>query len=198
VNRIFEGTNEINRLLIIDMLMKRSMKGELALIPAAQKLLDEILSTPPMEEPLEDQPLAEEAGLVEGAKKVFLLAAGSAVQKYMQALSDQQEVIGALSNLVMEIYAMESVLLRTQKRMRNAAPESSAADIAVARAYIHEALDQMEMEARRALARIAEGDTLRTQLAVLRRFLRRTPPDTIELKRRIADRALALNHYPFS
>ena len=198
VNRIFEGTNEINRLLIIDMLMKRSMKGELALIPAAQKLLDEILSMPPMEEPLEDQPLAEEAGLVEGAKKVFLLVAGSAVQKYMQALSDQQEVIGALSNLVMEIYAMESVLLRTQKKMRNAAPESAATEIAVARAYIHEAIDRMEMDARRALARIAEGDTLRTQLAVLRRFLRRTPPDTIELKRRIADRALALNHYPFS
>src|SRR5207244_3499029 len=98
VNRIFEGTNEINRLLITDMLMKRSMKGELGLIPAAQKLLDDVLNMSPPEESEDDQPLAEEARLVEGAKKVALLVAGGAVQKYMQALSDEQEVIGVLSN----------------------------------------------------------------------------------------------------
>lgn len=198
VNRIFEGTNEINRLLITDMLMKRSMKGELALIPAAQKLLDDVLSAPPAEEPEEERPLAEEARLVEGAKKVLLLVAGSAVQKYLQALADEQEVIGALSNLVMEVYAMESVLLRTQKKIARSAPEGCAAECQAARCYIFEAADRMELEARRALARIAEGDTLRAQLALLRRFLRRTPVDTIELKRRIAQRALGLGHYPFA
>jgi alkylation response protein AidB-like acyl-CoA dehydrogenase len=198
VNRIFEGTNEINRLLITDMLMKRSMKGQLALIPAATKLLDEILGMAPAEEIFEDQPLAEEAKLVEGAKKAALLVAGSAVQRFMQALAQEQEVIGALSDLVMEVYAMESALLRTRKKLSRNSPEACAPELAATRAYIYEAADRMEVEGRRALARIAEGDTLRTQLAVLRRFLRRTPPDVIGLKRRIADRALELNRYPFA
>jgi alkylation response protein AidB-like acyl-CoA dehydrogenase len=198
VNRIFEGTNEINRLLITDMLMRRSMKGQLALIPAAQKLLDEILGAPPGEMVWDDRPLAAEAKLIEDAKRAALLVAGSAVQRYLQALEHEQEVIGVLSNLVMEVYAMESVLLRTQKKLGKGAPEASALEIAAARSYIYDAADRVELEARRALARIAEGDTLRTQLAVLRRFLRRTPPDTIELKRRVADRALELNRYPFA
>jgi len=198
VNRIFEGTNEINRLLITDMLMKRSMKGQLALIPAAQRLLDEILGMAPPEEVAEDRPLAEEAKLVEGAKKVALLVAGSAVQRYLQALEHEQEVIGVISGLVMEIYALESVLLRSLKEMGRSSPEACAFESAVARAYVHNAADRMEVDARRALARIVEGDALRTQLAVLRRFLRRTPPDTIELKRRVADRALELNRYPFA
>ncbi len=197
VNRIFEGTNEINLLLITDMLMKRSMKGQLALIPAAQKLLDEILS-PPQEEADDGQPLAEEARLVEGAKKVVLLVAGSAVQKYLQALSEEQEVIGILSGLVLDVYATESVLLRTRKKMARSGAEATATGIDAARSFIHSAADRMEASARRALARIAEGDTLRAQLAVLRRFLRRTPPDIIELRRRVANRALELNHYPFA
>ncbi len=198
VNRIFEGTNEINRLLITDMLMKRSMKGELALIPAAQRLMDETLSTPPAEESLDDQPLAEETRLLEGAKKLVLLVAGSAVQKYLQALADQQEVVGLLSNLVMEVFGMESVLLRAQKKMLKHGGGACALDCDIVRAYLHDAADRMEVEGRRALARIAEGDMLRSQLALLRRFLRRVPPDTIELKRRIANRALEVNHYPFS
>ncbi|HLY61694.1 MAG TPA: acyl-CoA dehydrogenase family protein [Terriglobia bacterium] len=197
VNRIFEGTNEINRLLITDMLMKRSMKGELGLFAAAQKLLDDVLNMSPPEETEDDRPLAEESALVEGAKKVALLVAGSAVQKYMTALADEQEVIGVLSNLVMEVYAMESVLLRTLKKLSKNRPESCATECDAARCHIYEAADRMESEARRGLARIAEGDTLRAQLGLLKRFLRRTPADTIELKRRVANRALELNHYPF-
>ena len=198
VNRIFEGTNEINRLLITDMLMKRSMKGELGLIPAAQRLLDEILSLPPADESEADGPLAEEAGLVGGAKKVALMVAGGAAQKYMQALADEQEVIGILSNLVMEVYAMESVLLRTLKKIGRSSATDCATECDAARSYIYDAADRMELGARRALARIAEGDTLRAQLAVLRRFLRRTPPDSIELKRRVANRAIELHRYPFA
>lgn len=198
VNRIFEGTNEINRLLITDMLMKRSMKGQLALIPAATRLLDEILGMAPAEETFEDQPLAEETKVVAGAKKVALLVAGSAVQRYMQALEHEQEVIGVFSNLVMEVYAMESALLRTLKKLGKGGPEACVTELAATRAFIYAAADRMEVEARRALARIAEGDTLRTQLAVLRRFLRRTPPDLIGLRRQVADRALELNRYPFA
>ena len=197
VNRIFEGTNEINRLLITDMLMKRSMKGQLALIPAARKLLDEILGMGPGEELLDDQPLGEETKLVEGAKKVALLVAGSAVERFLMGLEKEQEVIGVLSNLVMDVYAMESLLLRTLKKLSARGSESCAAEVAATRVFIYDACDRTDVEAHRALARIAEGDTLRAQLAMLRRFLRRTPPDTIELRRRVADRALDLNRYPF-
>ena len=126
VNRIFEGTNEINRLLITDMLMKRSLKGQLPLLAAAQKLTDEILGMAPLEETDDDAPLAEEARLVQGAKKVLLLVAGSAVQRYMLALEHEQEVIGVISNLVMAVYAMESVLLRTQKKLAKASHRQPA------------------------------------------------------------------------
>lgn len=196
VNRIFEGTNEINRLLITDMLLKRSMKGQLGLIPAAQRLMDEILGAPAFEEPAEDGLLAAEAQLVAGAKKAALLVAGSAVQRYLQALADEQEIVAVLSNLVMDVYGMESVLLRTLKKVGRTSEGDAATEIAATRAFIYEAADRMESEARRALGRIAEGDALRTHLAVLRRFLRRNPPDTIELKREIARRSIDLERYP--
>jgi len=198
VHRIFEGTNEITRMLIVEMLIKRSMKGELALIPAAARWLDEILGMSPAEETEAEGPLSEEARILAGAKKVVLLVAGGAMQRYMQALSEEQEVIGALSNLVMEVYAMESALLRAEKGIERTSAEACATEIDATRAFVFDAADRMEVEARRALARIAEGDMLRTQLAVLRRFLKRTPVDTIALKRRVANRALELNRYPFA
>jgi alkylation response protein AidB-like acyl-CoA dehydrogenase len=198
VNRIFEGTNEINRLLIVDMLLKRSMKGQLALIPAAQKLADEALSLAPTDGASDDGPLSEETPLVEGLKKTALLVAGSAVQKYMMSLEKEQEIIGAMSNLVMEAYVAESALLRAQKQTGKGPSDAAAWYADAARTYIFEAADRAELEARRALARIAEGDMLRAQLALARRFLKRTPADTIGLKRRLADRALELNRYPFA
>jgi hypothetical protein len=167
------------------------------LLSAAQRLTDEILGMAPIEETDDDAPLAEEVRLVQGAKKVALLVAGSAVQRYMLALEHEQEVIGVLSNLVMAVYAMESVLLRTQKKLAKGSLPADDAGISVARLCIYEAADHMETEARRGLARIAEGDTLRTHLSVLRRFLRRTPPDSIGLKRQLADRALEMSRYPF-
>ncbi|MGH9402806.1 MAG: acyl-CoA dehydrogenase family protein [Terriglobia bacterium] len=197
VNRIYEGTNEINRLLIVDMLLKRSMKGELALIPAAQKALNHALDAPSFNGEEMDGPLASEARIVEGAKQAALLVAGGAVQKFGQAISEEQEVIGALSNLVIGIYAMESALLRAEKQMLRDPPEGARPHCDAARCFIHEAADRMEMEARRALPRIAEGDLLRAQSALLRRFLKRSPVDTIALKRRLADRAVDLGRYPF-
>jgi alkylation response protein AidB-like acyl-CoA dehydrogenase len=198
VNRIFEGTNEINRLLITDMLLKRSMKGELALIPAAQKLLDEVLSSSSGEASADDEALADVKAVLEGARKATLLVAGSAVQKYLQALAEEQEVVAVISNLVMEIYAMESALLRTRKKIGKSSAEACRVEIDATRIFAYEAADRIEGEARRALSRIAEGDTLRTQLAILRRFLRRTPPDMIGLKRQAADRAIELGRYPFA
>lgn len=198
VNRIFEGTNEINRLLITDMLLKRSMKGELGLIPAAQHLMDEILGAPAFEEPGDDGLLAAETSLVAGAKKIVLMVAGSALQRYMQALADEQEIVAVISNLVMDVYAMESALLRTLKKVDRSGAGACENEVAATRAFIYSTVDDMESEGRRALSRIVEGDTLRTQLTVLRRFLRRNPPDTIGLRRSIAGRAIELGRYPFA
>ncbi len=198
VNRIFEGTNEINRLLITDMLLKRSMKGELGLIPAAQKLLDEVLSSSSGEAPEDEAPLGDVAAVLEGARKAALLVAGGAVQKYMKALGEEQEVVAAISNLVMEIYAMESALLRARKKIGKSSADACRTEMDATRIFAYEAADRIEVESKRALSRIAEGDTLRTQLAILRRFLRRTPPDVIGLKRQVADRAIELGRYPFA
>lgn len=197
VNRIYEGTNEINRLLIVEMLLKRAMKGELALIPAAQRILNDALESPAFDAGEPEGPLAAEAVLVEGAKRAALMIAGGAVQKFGQGISEEQEVIGALSNLVIGIYAMESALLRAQKAAARASLEAAALHSDAARSFIHEAIDGLEMKARRVLPRIAEGDALRAQLALLRRFLKHSPVDVIELNRRLADRAVERGGYPF-
>jgi alkylation response protein AidB-like acyl-CoA dehydrogenase len=195
VNRIFEGTNEINRMLIIQMLMKRATAGILPLIPAAKKLADEVLAGPSFE----DAPtgaFAEEERSLAQAKKIFLLAAGTAVQKFREQLAEHQEIVAALSNIVMDVYAMESSLRRAQK---SAASRASAATLMadVASAFIYDAMDRIEKEARTALAASAEGDVLVTQLAVLRRFAKHAPIDTIAIRRRVADAVLAQDRYPF-
>jgi alkylation response protein AidB-like acyl-CoA dehydrogenase len=195
INRIFEGTNEINRMLIIQMLMKRSMAGILPLIPAAMKLADEVLAGPSFEEGPSGDFADEERSLAQ-AKKIFLLAAGTAVQKFREKLAEQQEIVAALANVVMDIYAMESTLRRAQKAAAARGPAASVMGDA-ARAYSYDAMDRIEKEARTALAATAEGDTLMTQLAVLRRFAKHSPVDTIALRRRVADAVLAQDRYPF-
>ncbi len=195
VNRIFEGTNEINRMLIIQMLMKRAMAGVLPLIPAATKLTEEILAGPSFEE-ASSGALAEEDRSLAQAKKIFLLAAGTAVQKYREQLADHQEIVAALANIAMDIYAMESSLRRAQKSAAVRGEASSVMSDA-ARAFIYDAMDRIEKEARTALAATADGDTLVTQLAVLRRFAKHAPLDTIAIRRRVAEAVLAQDKYPF-
>jgi alkylation response protein AidB-like acyl-CoA dehydrogenase len=195
INRIFEGTNEINRLVIIQMLVKRAMAGTLALIPAARKLADELLAGPSFEEAPSGAFAAEEAALAQ-SKKVFLLAAGSAVEKFRDKLTDQQEVVAALANIAMDVYAIESSLRRAQKAA--SATQSGAALMAdAARAFIYDAMDRIEKEARTSLAATSDGDTLTTQLAALRRLAKHAPVDNIALRRRIADAVLVNDRYPF-
>src|SRR5438309_2341012 len=195
INRIFEGTNEINRMLIIQMLMKRAMGGQLPLIPAAMKLADEILAGPSFEEAPEGV-LAGEARVVANSKKMFLQAAGGAVQKFREKLADEQELIGALSNIVMEIYAMESCLLRAQKAAATKGEPASQNMIDSARVFINDAAERVEHEAKRAIAAIHEGDMLTTQMAVLKRFAKRAPVDTIALRRRVAAAIQSQDRYP--
>ena len=195
INRIFEGTNEINRMLIIQMLMKRAMGGQLPLIPAAMKLADEILAGPSFEEAPEGV-LAGEARVVANSKKMFLQAAGGAVQKFREKLADEQELIGALSNVVMEIYAMESCMLRAQKAAATKGEPASRNMIDSARVFINDAAERVEHEAKRAIAAIHEGDMLTTQMAVLKRFAKRAPVDTIALRRRVAAAIQSQDRYP--
>ena len=196
VNRIFEGTNEINRMLIIQMLMKRAMGGQLALIPAAMKLADEILAGPSFEEAPEGV-LAEEARTIANCKKMFLQAAGGAVQKFREKLADEQELIGALANIVMEIYAMESTLLRAQKAAASKGEAASSVMIDAARVFIADAAERVDHEAKRAIAAVHEGDMLTTQMAVLKRFGKRSAVDTIALRRRVAAAVQSQDRYPF-
>jgi len=196
INRIFEGTNEINRMLIIQMLMKRAMGGQLALIPAAMKLADEILAGPSFEETPEGV-LAEEARVVANAKKMFLQAAGGAVQKFREKLADEQELIGALSNMVMEIYAMESCLLRAQKAAATRGDLATSVMQEAARVFIADAMERVEHDAKRAIASVNEGDMLTTQMAVLKRFGKRATVDTIALRRNVAAAVQAQDRYPF-
>jgi len=196
INRIFEGTNEINRMLIIQMLMKRAMSGQLALIPAAMKLADEILAGPSFEEAPEGV-LADEARVVANAKKMFLQAAGGAVQKFREKLAEEQELIAALANIVMEIYAMESCLLRAQKAAAAKGESATQTMIDSARVFIAEAAERVEHEAKRAVTAVNEGDMLTTQMAVLKRFGKRAPVDTIALRRTVAAAVQSQDRYPF-
>src|SRR2546430_3655 len=181
--------------IIIQMLMKRAMGGQLALIPAAMKLADEILAGPSFEEAPEGV-LAAESRVVANSKKMFLQAAGGAVQKFREKLADEQELIGALSNIVMEIYAMESSLLRAQKAAAAKGESASQTMIDAARVFINDASERAEHEAKRAIAAIHEGDMLTTQMAVLKRFAKRAPVDTISLRRRVAAAVQSQDRYP--
>ncbi len=195
INRIFEGTNEINRLVIIQMLVKRATAGTLPLIPAALKLREELLAGPSFDEAPIDTFAEEERSLAQ-AKKIFLLAAGMALEKFRDQLSNQQEVVASLANIVMNVYAMESALRRAQKaaQVRSAAAANMAD---AARAFIYDAMDAIEKDARTALAATETGDNLATLLAALRRFAKHAPLDVIALRRRVADAVLAQDRYPF-
>jgi butyryl-CoA dehydrogenase len=194
INRIFEGTNEINRLIISGFLLKRAMSGQLALMPAIKQLMDEVLSGPSLGEEVEG-PLAEEQKLVASAKKIGLFAAGAATQKYMQAIQDQQEIMGAIADMVIEIYATESTVLRTLKIAGALGEAAAAIPIAMTRAYLSQAMEKIETNARKIIAAVAEGDMLRTQLAILRRLAKHDPYNTIELRQQIAQKVIERGKY---
>jgi len=196
INRIFEGTNEINRMLVIQMLMKRALSGAVPLLAAGAKLQEEILAGPTFEE-ASDSVWAGEDRLVEGMKKAFLLAAGAAMKKHREHLAEEQEIVGALANIVMDCFAAESSVRRAQKAESARGAESAAAMADAARVCLHDAAEGVGTAARTVLSAVAEGDTLRAQLAVLRRFLKREPVDSIALRRRIADAVQASDRYPF-
>src|SRR5438270_220580 len=197
VNRIFEGTNEINRMIITGWLMKRAMSGQLALMPAIKKLMDEVLSGPSSSEQAEGE-LASERALLANAKKTALFAAGVASQRYMMELTEQQEVMAALADVIIDVFAMDSALLRTAKLVQSKGESGSALPIAMTQVYFAEALARIEAASRRVLAAAAEGDNLRIQTAILRRLAKHDPVNVIGLRQQIAMRTIEAGKYVIS
>jgi len=194
INRIFEGTNEINRLIITGWLMKRAMAGQLPLLPAIKSLMGEVLSGPATPETYAG-PLATERGLLESARKLTLFAAGSASQKFVQDLPQQQEVMGALADCIMEFYAFESCLLRAEKLALRQSGATVAQAIDMTRFYGAKAMGTIEAAVRKVIATVAQGDDLRTQMAIVRRFAKYEPIDTIGIGRRVAAQLIAAGRY---
>jgi alkylation response protein AidB-like acyl-CoA dehydrogenase len=194
INRIFEGTNEINRLIISGFLMKRAAAGQLPLLGAIKNLMDEVMAGPSAAGERQG-PLSAERHLLANAKKLTLFAAGAASQKYMMGLSDQQEVMGALADCVMEVFALESCILRAEKLIAARGAGAARQAIAMTGYYAEKAAQTVELSARKVIAAVAEGDMLRTQMAILRRLSKHEPTDTIGLGRQIAKHVLAAGKY---
>jgi alkylation response protein AidB-like acyl-CoA dehydrogenase len=196
VNRIFEGTNEINRLLIPGMLVRRALKGDLPLIPAAKALQDELLS-PPSAPATDEGVLAEERQAVAAFKKVALMVLGVAMQTFQQKLTDEQEVLMHAADILMDVYAAESAVLRAQAAT-TAKHARASLHVDAARVFVNDAAMRIDASARQALAATVDGDMLRTLLAALRRLVKVTPINTAALRRTIADETVTRGGYPFA
>ncbi|HTB98017.1 MAG TPA: acyl-CoA dehydrogenase family protein [Terracidiphilus sp.] len=194
INRIFEGTNEINRLIVTGWLMKRAMSGKLPLLGAIKTVMDEVMQPPSFDSADElGGPLAREAQILASVKKIGLFAAGVASQRFMTALQDQQEVMADLADIIGQAYALESAVLRAQKL---AGKSSGAITAAMSTLLADESITLAEQASRRVLAACGDGDMLRTQLAILRRLARFTPANCVTLSRTVAGHCIAAERYP--
>ena len=197
INRIFEGTNEINRMLTIDMLLKRAMKGELDLMTPAMAVQKELTSVPSFETPDYSAPLSKEMAVIENLKKAGLMIAGAAVQKLMASLKDEQEILMNLADMLMYGYAAESALLRTQKLIGIRGAEACESEILAAKLYLHHTVAECQNAGREAVYAFAEGDEQRMMLMGLKRFTKIDPMNLKEARRKVADYALSKGRYPF-
>jgi alkylation response protein AidB-like acyl-CoA dehydrogenase len=198
INRIFEGTNEINRMIITGWLMKRALAGELPLLKAIKSLMEEVMQPPSFDSAEQtDENLAREGEVLESVKKIALFAAGVASQRYMAALQDQQELMADLADIITQVFALESALLRARK-LAQAGKNTASTAAAMTSLLADESIGLAEQAARRVLAGSAEGDELRTQLTILRRLARFVPEDTVKLSRTIAQQCIRAERYPMS
>jgi alkylation response protein AidB-like acyl-CoA dehydrogenase len=201
VNRIFEGTNEINRMLIPGMLIRRALKGEIGLIPAAKKLQDELLSPSPRTLTDDAEGLETDLRTIAAFKKVALMVLGTAMQTYGQKLTDEQEILSAAADILIDIYAAESAVLRAIDAAKAGASNAAvrpALHEAAARTFVNDAAQRIQAAATNALAGMAEGDTLRTLLAALRRVLKPASINTVAARRTLADATVSRAGYILS
>lgn len=193
INRIFEGTNEINRLIVPGTFLRKAMKGELPLLQKAQKLQEELMMMMPEESG--DEPLALQKYLVNNAKKIGLMVAGLAVQKYGKALDKEQEVLVNIADIVSNLYAMESVVLRTEKAIKATGLEKNKQKVLYTEVFCQEAFNQIEADAKETIIAVENGDMLRMMLSALRKLTRHTPLNVITKKREIAAKVLEEERY---
>ncbi|WP_068615994.1 acyl-CoA dehydrogenase family protein [Paenibacillus tuaregi] len=193
INRIFEGTNEINRLLIPGTLIKRAMKGELPLMQKAMALQSELMQ--PIPSQVFEGTLDQETHLLAMAKKIFLMAGAQAVQKYQMKLEEQQEILSHLADMMIQVYAMESALLRTRKMIERSGEDKARLAVEMTTVFVHEAFGHIETWAKEVLAAMESGDTLRTQLSILKKLTKRSPINMVELKRDIASKVIEAEQY---
>jgi alkylation response protein AidB-like acyl-CoA dehydrogenase len=196
INRIFEGTNEINRLLTVDMLLKRAMKGQLDLMGPAMQVASELMGIPDFAEP-DESLLGLEKGYVANFKKAVLMAAGGAAQKLGLALGDEQEIVMHIADMVIDTYMAESVLLRTQKLVSMKGQDACAEQIAMTQLYIHDAADRIAKNAREAVNAFAEGDERQAMLMGARRFTKTQPLNTKDLRRVVAKKMIEAGKLPY-
>lgn len=196
INRIFEGTNEVNRLLIVDMLLKRALKGELDLMGPAQAVAGELMAIPDFGEE-DDAPFAYEKKIIGNLKKAGLLVAGAAVQKLMMSLQKEQEVLMNIADIIGYVYVAESTLLRVEKLYHKRGEGSVQDQMDIARIYLHTTLDRVYLAGKEALNSFAEGDELKMMLVGLRRFTKAEPFNIKDARQRIAKRLIEANKYNF-
>lgn len=196
INRIFEGTNEINRLLSVGQLVKKAMKGEIDLFTPAMAVQKELMSVPDFGAG-EDGFFAAEKKALQNAKKAILMTAGAAVQKYMQNLEKEQEILMNVADMLIEVYAAESVLLRVEKLVGIKGEEAVALQIDIAKTYLSDALERINLSGKHAITAFNDGDTLRIMLMGLKRFTKYEPINTIAARRRVADKLIEENQYAF-
>ncbi|WP_096202508.1 acyl-CoA dehydrogenase family protein [Bacillus sp. FJAT-45350] len=193
INRIFEGTNEINRLLVPGTILRKAMKGELPLLEKATALQEELMIMMPEE--VGNEPLDQEKHLLKMAKKIFLMVAGTGAQKYQQKLQHEQEILAKVADIVSDIFSMESVILRTEKAINKTGADKNANKVLLTEVYCQEAFNRIEAYAKESLITMEEGDTLRTMLSILRKLTRHTPINVVHKKREIAANVLEAERY---
>jgi alkylation response protein AidB-like acyl-CoA dehydrogenase len=196
INRIFEGTNEINRMLTVDMMLKRAMKGELDLMGPAMAVANELMSIPDFGDQ-DDSLFAAEKRYITGFKKAVLMVAGSAVQKLMMTLAKEQEILMNIADMMIELYVTESVLLRAEKLTSQVGEAEAALQIDIARVYINDAADRIQIAGKNAINSFADGDEQKMMLMGLRRFTKVAPMNTKDARQRIAQKLIAENKYCF-
>ena len=198
IARIYEGTNEINRMLAVGMLVKKAMKGHVDLLGPATAVGEELMGIPSFDTPDYSELFAEEKDLIKRLKKVFLMVAGSAVQKFGPQLDEHQQLLMSASDILIQVYLAESALLRTEKNVKRFGEDAQSTQIAMSKLYLYRATDIILQKGKEAIVSFAEGDEQRMMLMGLKRFTKYTKnPNVVALRTQIADKVASDNGYAF-
>ncbi|HET8854341.1 MAG TPA: acyl-CoA dehydrogenase family protein, partial [Salinimicrobium sp.] len=198
ITRIYEGTNEINRMLAVGMLIKKAMKGHVDLLGPATKVADELTGIPSFDKPDYSELFSEEKEMVQQLKKVFLMVAGSAVQKFGPELEQHQQLLLASADILIEVYLAESAILRAEKNAKRFGKESQKEQIAMAKLYLYHSVDLINQKAKEGIVSFAQGDEQKMMLMGLKRFTKyQNQPNVVELRNTIADKLIEENKYCF-